>query len=276
MGNKVNPISFRLGYNRNWGSQWFSNRKYPNILHDDLQIRSILLTELERDKVYISHFFIKRTYKQCHIFIFVFDPKNRKTKLNIPKRAVASIKKVTGIGQPQICLTIYNINQLVKPFTSSQVLFLRKKYANTRFRTIFKDWKDVLSIVHLSVRTRSAFLLSNFIAKQVKWTRRHTALLDWLNGFLEIYVKLGLLRGYKIQIKGRIQGRPRARTICIKKGSVPLQTICTYIEYNFSHAFSSLGVFGIKVWLSYSTRPKFSLPTLPYNFEKVPYKKISI
>ncbi|MBT8490791.1 MAG: 30S ribosomal protein S3 [Deltaproteobacteria bacterium] len=42
MGQKVNPISFRLGINKTWDSQWFSEKSYHHLLHEDLKIKRYL------------------------------------------------------------------------------------------------------------------------------------------------------------------------------------------------------------------------------------------
>lgn len=42
MGQKVNPISFRLSSLRNWKSNWFSKRDYARFLHEDLRIREAI------------------------------------------------------------------------------------------------------------------------------------------------------------------------------------------------------------------------------------------
>ena len=42
MGQKVNPIGFRLGINKTWGSQWFAEKKYSELLHEDIKIRKYL------------------------------------------------------------------------------------------------------------------------------------------------------------------------------------------------------------------------------------------
>ncbi len=39
MGQKVHPISFRLGVIKDWESRWFSQRDYALLLHEDLFIR---------------------------------------------------------------------------------------------------------------------------------------------------------------------------------------------------------------------------------------------
>ncbi|MDR0827464.1 MAG: 30S ribosomal protein S3 [Desulfovibrio sp.] len=39
MGQKVNPFGFRLGYNKNWQSRWYSKKDYPTFVFEDHQIR---------------------------------------------------------------------------------------------------------------------------------------------------------------------------------------------------------------------------------------------
>jgi small subunit ribosomal protein S3 len=46
MGQKVNPVGFRLGITRTWDSRWFSKRDYARLLHEDLRVRSYLKEKL--------------------------------------------------------------------------------------------------------------------------------------------------------------------------------------------------------------------------------------
>lgn len=47
MGQKVNPISFRLQVNKQWRSKWFANKKdYADYLTQDLKVRKLINTEL--------------------------------------------------------------------------------------------------------------------------------------------------------------------------------------------------------------------------------------
>ena len=39
MGQKVNPFGFRLGYNKNWQSRWYSKKEYPAFVYEDHTIR---------------------------------------------------------------------------------------------------------------------------------------------------------------------------------------------------------------------------------------------
>jgi small subunit ribosomal protein S3 len=42
MGQKVNPNSYRLQINKNWGSRWFSKREYPKMTMEDFNIRKLV------------------------------------------------------------------------------------------------------------------------------------------------------------------------------------------------------------------------------------------
>lgn len=42
MGQKVHPISFRLGINKNWDSRWFAGKEYSTFVLEDYKIREFL------------------------------------------------------------------------------------------------------------------------------------------------------------------------------------------------------------------------------------------
>ncbi len=46
MGQKVHPYGFRLGYNKNWQSRWFSKKDYPDFVLEDDKIRKHTKKEL--------------------------------------------------------------------------------------------------------------------------------------------------------------------------------------------------------------------------------------
>ena len=47
MGQKVNPIGFRLGVNRDWRSRWYASpQELPAFLHSDLEIRNYVKKKL--------------------------------------------------------------------------------------------------------------------------------------------------------------------------------------------------------------------------------------
>ncbi len=46
MGQKVHPYGFRIGFNKTWRSRWYAEKKYPELLHEDLMLRSDLKKKL--------------------------------------------------------------------------------------------------------------------------------------------------------------------------------------------------------------------------------------
>ena len=49
MGQKINPIGFRLGINRTWDSRWYANDgEYGDLLHEDFKIRNYIEKELKQ------------------------------------------------------------------------------------------------------------------------------------------------------------------------------------------------------------------------------------
>ena len=68
MGQKINPIGFRLGINRTWDSRWFATKgEYGQLLADDLAIRDFLNKELKAAS--ISKIVIERPHKKCRVTI---------------------------------------------------------------------------------------------------------------------------------------------------------------------------------------------------------------
>lgn len=46
MGQKVHPYGFRIGINKTWRSRWYSEKKYAELLHEDLELRADLKKKL--------------------------------------------------------------------------------------------------------------------------------------------------------------------------------------------------------------------------------------
>lgn len=72
MGQKVNPISLRLGINRTWDSRWFADADYAKLLHEDLKIRDFLKKKLVQAGV--SKVFIERPAKKARVTIHTARP----------------------------------------------------------------------------------------------------------------------------------------------------------------------------------------------------------
>lgn len=47
MGQKVNPIGYRVGVIRDWESRWYADKDYAEYLHEDLKIRNFIEEKLK-------------------------------------------------------------------------------------------------------------------------------------------------------------------------------------------------------------------------------------
>ena len=73
MGQKINPIGFRLGINRTWDSRWYANTgEYGKLLHEDIKIREYLKKELKQAAV--SKVVIERPAKLCRVSVYAARP----------------------------------------------------------------------------------------------------------------------------------------------------------------------------------------------------------
>jgi small subunit ribosomal protein S3 len=46
VGQKVHPYGFRIGFNKTWRSRWYAEKKYAELLHEDLALRKTLKQRL--------------------------------------------------------------------------------------------------------------------------------------------------------------------------------------------------------------------------------------
>src|SRR5882757_3485433 len=73
MGQKVNPIGFRLGVNRDWRSRWYASpQEMPEFLHSDIQIRDYVKKKLQFAAV--SKIVIERAWNSIRVTIYTARP----------------------------------------------------------------------------------------------------------------------------------------------------------------------------------------------------------
>ena len=73
MGQKINPIGFRLGVTKNWSSKWYANSKnFSVFLNNDIKVREFLNKKLSNAAV--SKIIIERPAKNAKITIFTARP----------------------------------------------------------------------------------------------------------------------------------------------------------------------------------------------------------
>ena len=72
MGQKVNPISLRLGIVKTWESRWFAGKKYADYIFEDYRIRKFI-----KEKLYhagVSKIEIERSTRRVRLRIFTARP----------------------------------------------------------------------------------------------------------------------------------------------------------------------------------------------------------
>ena len=72
MGQKVNPIGFRIGINKGWQSRWFAAKDYARLLREDIVIRNIIENQLGNAGV--SKIEIERTEEEVKVDVHTSKP----------------------------------------------------------------------------------------------------------------------------------------------------------------------------------------------------------
>lgn len=73
MGQKINPIGYRLGISKNWTSRWFSSKKdYADLFLEDRKIRELLKDKLSLAG--LKNIEIERTENEISVLIRVSKP----------------------------------------------------------------------------------------------------------------------------------------------------------------------------------------------------------
>src|SRR6184192_882724 len=73
MGQKVNPIGFRLNVNRDWRSRWYASpQEFPAFLHNDLKIRDYVKKKLQFAAV--AKIVIERAWNSIRVTIHTARP----------------------------------------------------------------------------------------------------------------------------------------------------------------------------------------------------------
>ncbi|MFT5005359.1 MAG: small subunit ribosomal protein S3 [Paracoccaceae bacterium] len=73
MGQKINPIGFRLQVNRTWDSRWYANsRDFGGLLLEDVKMRDFIKKECLQSG--ISRVIIERPHKKCRVTIHAARP----------------------------------------------------------------------------------------------------------------------------------------------------------------------------------------------------------
>lgn len=206
MGQKVNPISFRLGVIKTWDSKWYAKADYAKLLHEDLKLRAFLKKRLYHSGV--SKIEIERAANKAKVNIYTARP-----GLIIGKKGaeVETLKKeLAKLTDKEIFL---NIQEVRKPELDAQLvaenvaLQLERRVA---FRRAMK--KSVTSSLKFGakgIRITCSGRLGGAEMSRTEWYREgrvplHTLRADIDYGFAEAKTTYGII-GVKVLIfKGEV------------------------------------------------------------------------
>ncbi|MGO1922769.1 MAG: 30S ribosomal protein S3 [Jeotgalicoccus sp.] len=72
MGQKINPIGFRVGVIRDWEAKWYADKNFATLLHEDLKVRKYIETNLKDAS--ISKVEIERAANRVNIALHTGKP----------------------------------------------------------------------------------------------------------------------------------------------------------------------------------------------------------
>ncbi|KAL5570208.1 hypothetical protein UlMin_026783 [Ulmus minor] len=211
MGQKINPLGFRLGTTQGHHSLWFTQPKnYSEDLQEDQQIRNCI-----------------KNYVQ----------KNMKISSSVEGIACIQIQKRIDLIQVIIYMGFQKL--LIEPRRIEELQMNVKKKLNCVNR------KLNIAITRIANPYGHPNILAEFIAGQLK---NRVSFRKAMKKAIELTEQAGT-KGIQVQIAGRIDGKEIARVEWIREGRVPLQTIRAKIDYCSYIVRTIYGVLGIKIWI---------------------------
>ncbi len=102
-----------------------------------------------------------------------------------------------------------------------------------------------LDIKELSAPDTDALLVARNIAEQME---RRIAYRRAMKRAMQQAMRQGA-QGIKIEVAGRLAGAEMARTVWLREGRVPLQTLRADIDFARAEALTTYGRIGVKVWV---------------------------
>lgn len=210
MGQKINPIGFRVGTFLPWKSRWFATHNYKDLLIEDVKIRKTMFKKLALAG--ITNVEIERLPKSMVIILTVSRP-----------------GVVIGRGGSGIEEVKKQIIQIIRK--------VRGSYP--------KDLKVDLRVQEVKNADLSAYLVATRIAADLERRMPHRRVVTKV---MDRVMQSGA-KGIKIVLSGRINGADIARREPFHVGSVPTQTLREDIDYAQVPALGIRGYVGVKVWI---------------------------
>lgn len=207
MGQKINPIGFRLGINRTWDSRWYADQgEYGDLLHEDMKIREYLVKELKQAGV--SKVVIERPHKKCRVSIHTARP-----GLIIGKKGADIEKLRKKLSDMTNSETHLNIIEIRKPEIDATLVaqsIAQQLERRVAFRRAMKRAvQSAMRLGALGIKITSAGRLGGAEIARTEWYREgrvplHTLRADIDYGVAEALTAYGIC-GIKVWIfKGEI------------------------------------------------------------------------
>jgi small subunit ribosomal protein S3 len=199
LGQKVNPIGFRLGVNKTWDSQWFAERNYSKLLHEDIKAREYI-----KKKFYhagISKIEIERAADKSKVNIYTARPGI------IIGRKGSEIEKIKNdLEKIMTGEAIINIIEVRKPEIDSQLvaenIALQLERRVSFRRAMKRGVTSALKFGAQGIRVSCAGRLGGAEMARREWYREgrvplHTLRADIDYGFAEAHTTYGVI-GVKV------------------------------------------------------------------------------
>nr|YP_005089452.1 ribosomal protein S3 [Silene noctiflora]AEC04203.1 ribosomal protein S3 [Silene noctiflora]WFF47201.1 ribosomal protein S3 [Silene noctiflora] len=218
MGQKINPLGFRLGTTQSHYSLWFAQPKnYSEGLQEDQKIRD-----------YINNFVQQNQNPRTSSDV------ERIVRIEIQKR-IDLIQVIIYIVVPE--LRIENIRRVIENLKIN----LQKE-----LNCVSRKLKLNIAISQIKNTYQHPIILAEFIANQIMG---RVPFKKAMKEAIELAAEHADTEGIQIQIAGRIDGKEIARIEWIREGRVPRQTIRAKIDYCAYPVQTIFGVLGIKIWI---------------------------
>ena len=206
MGQKVNPIGFRLGIHRNWDSRWFAGREYSDFVLEDHHIRKFLKRRLFQAGV--SRIEIERAANKIRIKIHTARP-----GLVIGKKGVEIENLKRELEKKINRDTMIDIQEVRKPEVDAQLVAENVALQLVRRisfrRAMKKAVSSALRFGALGIKIGCSGRLGGAEMARREWYRKgrvplHTIRADIDYGFAEAFTTYGVV-GVKVTLfKGEI------------------------------------------------------------------------
>jgi small subunit ribosomal protein S3 len=206
LGQKVNPIGFRLGIHRNWDSRWFASKEYSDFVLEDHNIRKFLKRRLFQAGV--SRIEIERAANKIRIKIHTARP-----GLVIGKKGVEIENLKKELEKKINRETMIDIQEVRKPEVDAQLVAENVALQLVRRisfrRAMKKAVSSSLRFGALGIKIACSGRLGGAEMARREWYRKgrvplHTIRADIDYGFAEAFTTYGVV-GVKVTLfKGEI------------------------------------------------------------------------